>query len=323
MRVLCVRLSAMGDVVHTLGAVEALALALPTAEISYVTQRENAPLFEHLPFSIDVIEHDRRGGWRSYLRTGGELRRGGFDVALDLQGNWKSAGLTRWSGAARRIGMAAELRREPSSAVCLTERVGDPAANHPFRAALACVRRIAPDAGDTPSRVHATREEVEAERVALAACGIDPNARFDVFVVGDPADCRTWPIEAMRRQASSHPVPIVWLRGPSERQAPVPGGVTVVTHGAGSVRRLVALGTLCREVGGTVLGPDQGATHVLAATGVRSIAMFGPQDPERTAPLAATVRQRADGPDCVPCRSRACRHEAGPICMDFTVELEA
>jgi hypothetical protein len=67
-----------------------------------------------------------------------------------------------------------------------------------------------------------------------------------------------------------------------------------------------------------VFGPDKGATHVLAAAGAATMLMSGPQDPKRTAPLAAQVLRRADGPACVPCRQGRCTHVEGPICMEFS-----
>jgi ADP-heptose:LPS heptosyltransferase len=84
------------------------------------------------------------------------------------------------------------------------------------------------------------------------------------------------------------------------------------------LRELIAVGRLVAAAAGRVLGPDQGATHVLAACGAETSVLFGPQDPERTAPPGARILLRSDGPDCVPCRSRRCRHPDGPVCMDFT-----
>ena len=48
-RILCVRLSAMGDLVQSLGAVQALHAARPELELAFVTQRENVPLLEGMP----------------------------------------------------------------------------------------------------------------------------------------------------------------------------------------------------------------------------------------------------------------------------------
>jgi heptosyltransferase-1 len=79
---------------------------------------------------------------------------------------------------------------------------------------------------------------------------------------------------------------------------------------------LVALGVLCAEVGGEVLGPDKGATQVLAATGARTVCVFGPTDPARSGPPAAVAMRAAVPPPCAPCGRRVCEHAAGPVCTD-------
>ena len=56
-------------------------------------------------------------GIAGFLRTGRALRRRRCDVAVDLQGNWKSAALVRLSGAPTRLGIARRQRREPGSRV--------------------------------------------------------------------------------------------------------------------------------------------------------------------------------------------------------------
>src|SRR5690606_18011889 len=141
-RVLLVRLSALGDVVQSLGAVRSLREALPDAELGFAVQRPFAALLEGSPGIAAVFAHDRRSGPGGYLRTGRALRRFRPDVALDLQGNWKSAGLAFLSRAPRRIGSDRAARREPGSRVLLTETVRAPD-RHPARVAAALVRHLA------------------------------------------------------------------------------------------------------------------------------------------------------------------------------------
>lgn len=325
MKVLLVRLSAMGDLVQSLGAVRELVRARPDDEFWMVTQGAWAPLLSAVPgVRIGVVTHDRAAGWRGVLATGKVLRDLRFDVALDLQGNWKAAGLAWLSRARRRVGLAKGARREPGSAWLLTEKVGAAPRAHPADGALAVVRALAPEAGGGVGRV-APRLEVgadivAAERRALAALGVDPSAPFRVLVLGVAGDNRAWPVAAMAREVvGGAGAPMVCVAGPAERGVDGPAGVPVLRHGAGEVLRLVALGALCAEADGVVVGPDMGATHVLAAAGARVVGMFGPQDPARTAPVAAEILVRGGGPACVPCRSRRCAHPEGPVCMDFTV----
>ncbi len=196
-RVLLVRLSAIGDVVHSLGAVRALAAARPDLELHFVTQSASAPLLEHLDALASVVVHDRGSGARGMRETRQRLRELRCDVALDLQSNWKSAAVCRLSGARRRVGASARLRQEPLSRILLNGGVTTPdRSNHPAHIALAVVRSVAPEAAELPPRLVATPEAIAREAEAVAALDIDPARPFRVLVATDPADPRSWPVVA-------------------------------------------------------------------------------------------------------------------------------
>ena len=189
-RLLLVRLSAMGDVVQSLGAVASLRAALPEVELTVVTQSAWAPLLDGVADIARVVPFDRRGGWRALRVLRSELRAERYDAALDLQGNWKSALVTWLSGAERRVGMAARWRQEPASRLLLTELVDCDATPHPARAAWELAKRIAPAASFMSPQLVPTPQELEAERAQLRRVGVDPERPFRVVVGTDPRDPR-------------------------------------------------------------------------------------------------------------------------------------
>src|SRR5919202_4104047 len=113
MRILFVKLSSIGDVVHALPALAAVRRALPRAEISWVVERRAAEILRDNPALDRLIEVDTKAlrRWpvsgetllapRQQLRR---LRASAFDLALDFQGLLKSAAVARLSGAPRRFG---------------------------------------------------------------------------------------------------------------------------------------------------------------------------------------------------------------------------
>jgi len=316
-RVLLVRLSAMGDLVQSLGAVVALRDARPDLEPVLLTQRAFAPLLAGLR-GVTVVEHDRRGGIGAVLRTARTLRALRCATALDLQGNWKSAGLALLSGARERIGAAAAWRQEPWSRVWLTRTVAIDGERHPARIATALVRELAPGAAVGPPRLEALPAELDGAAAAVRALGIDASRPFRVVTIARPDDPRAQRPAALAAELAAGAMPTLALLGPGEADLAVPGGVAVLRQQASALRELVALGALVARAGGEVVGPDHGPLHVLAAAGARTSALFGPQDPRCTAPPQARVLQHAAPPACMPCRSRRCRHPRGPVCMDFT-----
>ncbi|MBL8748220.1 MAG: glycosyltransferase family 9 protein [Planctomycetes bacterium] len=314
--VLLVRLSAMGDLVHGLGAVEALHHVRPQWRLTFVTQPMFAPLLRGVPGIHRVVEFARRDGLRGVRRLRASLREDRYDVALDLQGNWKSAAVTLLSRAADRIGMAPSMRQEPMSAWLLRRRIRFDGQPHPARCALELVRAVAPEAPFWLPRLAPEPAEVEFEKRAVAAAGVNPERPFRVIVVTDPRDVRSLLPRVIEAETASSREPVLHLYGPAELALTPIADVPTLRHGP-EPRRLIALGTVVARAGGVVLGPDQGATHVLSAAGARCLVWFGAQDPRRTAPPGAVALAHPDPPACSPCRADRCKHPSGRVCMEF------
>jgi len=131
-RILIVRTSALGDVVHCLPVLAALRRHFPQARIGWLVESSIAPLLRGHPQIDDLLEV-RLKAWRrrplapstfSGLKTFlGELRRFAPEVVLDLMGNHKSGILSALTLCDRRIGAARRDRREPSSSIWISEPV--------------------------------------------------------------------------------------------------------------------------------------------------------------------------------------------------------
>lgn len=233
---LLVRLSAMGDVVQGLGAAASLRAARPDWRIVWATQTPFAPLLHGHPAIDRVVAFDRRGGLRALLAVRAELRAERCDVALDLQGNWKSALVALLSGARDVVGMAAPWRQEPRSRWLLRRTIACAATPHPARAAWELAKAIVPDAPYRQPQLRATADELASERAALAALGVAAARPFDVVVVTDPADARALRPEvvaALAASAAASKRPLVQLFGPAESSLAPPAPGPVLRHAAG------------------------------------------------------------------------------------------
>src|ERR1044071_6914328 len=125
MRIVIVKLSAIGDVVHALPAVAALRRALPAAHLDWIVEKRAAAILKDSPVIDDLIEIDTRA-WRKRPVGGATLSglrerlarvRGDapIDVAIDFQGLLKSAIVIKATKARRRIGFENADLREPLS----------------------------------------------------------------------------------------------------------------------------------------------------------------------------------------------------------------
>ncbi len=130
MKILIVKLSSIGDIVHTLPTLAAIRRALPDAEISWAVEKSAAEILRGNTMIDNLIEIDTRS-MRGGKMIGGILRNSGrqiknlrvsdYDVALDFQGLLKSAAIAKLSKAKRRYGFSKQNLREPASRFLLND----------------------------------------------------------------------------------------------------------------------------------------------------------------------------------------------------------
>ncbi len=138
-RIALVKLSSLGDVVHALPAARALRAWWPQCELTWVVERREQAILADNPDVDHVVPVDTRL-WRQEFRrlTGApavavkvrglvrRLKAGRFDVAVDLQGLWKSGVITALTRAPLRIGPAMAYCRERANAWFTNRHVTPP-----------------------------------------------------------------------------------------------------------------------------------------------------------------------------------------------------
>jgi rfaE bifunctional protein nucleotidyltransferase chain/domain len=141
-KALLVRLSSIGDVVHTLPALAAF--HRHGWEADWLVEPPSRILLDGNPLLAQVVvAPSRKGfGWGKALSTVRTLRAQRHDVALDFQGLWKSAAWARLSGARRVVGWERDSRREPASVLLIGERVERRGGGHVIDKNLALLRPL-------------------------------------------------------------------------------------------------------------------------------------------------------------------------------------
>lgn len=312
MKALLVRLSSIGDVVHTLPALAAL--HRHGWEAGWLVEPPSRVLLEENPLLAQVIGAPSRKafGWGHALRVLRALRAERYDAALDFQGLWKSAAWARLSGARRVVGWEKRARREPSSAVLIGERAIRAGGGHVIDKNLALLRPLGieavglrefplPFSADAVARVDAFR----------AGLGDGPVA---VLNPGGGWASKLWPPERFGELARGIRAlglsPLVsWgpgEEGLADRVVAASAGAAVRTFPT-SLLDYVELARRSR----LVVAADTGPLHLACAVGTPVVALFGPTDPARNGPFAPddVVIRRA--PACAPCYSRTCARHAG------------
>ncbi len=292
MRLLIVRLSAMGDLIHALPLAENAHRA--GAAVGWLAELPHAKLLEGNPHVALVFAAATRR-WRrmpvgpSTLSTVAALRRQlrlfRPDFTLDVQGLWKSALLARLAGAPV-VSFARADRREPSSALLVDRPVRlDPGLLHVVDQNLSLlapvgipVSRSAPDA-----RYLLENRNTEAERFLAAV----PRP-FVLYHPGAGQPEKAWGEERyaelarrLERERGLFPV-VSWGPGDEARLARMAELIP-------SARRppLLDLPALAHVIAAASLfvAGDTGPLHLADALGVPTLALFGPAASRRNVPV--------------------------------------
>jgi ADP-heptose:LPS heptosyltransferase len=307
-----VRLSSIGDVVHTLPTLAALRSG--GWEVGWVVEPASRVLLEGNPVLDQVVAAPgaKAFKWTEARSAVRALRRRRYDVALEFQGLWKSAGWARLAGAGRVIGFARPWRREPASALLLGERAQLPAGiDHVIDKNLALLRPLGIEAVGL--------REFPLPPSPEAAARVDRSVKEragDVAIL-NPAGgwaSKLWPAERFGEVAKG--LRDLGLRsivtwGPGEQSL----ADRVVAASDGAAERsfpttLLDYVELARRAR-LVVAADTGPLHLACAVGTPVVALFGPTDPERNGPFAAADVVVRRTPPCAPCYSRTCTRHAG------------
>jgi lipopolysaccharide heptosyltransferase I len=300
MRIVLVRLSALGDIVHTWPLAEVVRAAQPQAHLTWIVEAAFVSLVDGHP-AVDLVIPTRSKAWRrapfdartrhqmAELRT--RLRELEADLALDPQGLVKSAAVTRWTRAPRRVGLARPWRRELAAGLAYTERLPG-SLDHPHVVATNLALAAAVADAPPPSAPVAPDGRWLARRVAsnpvpggergpravlLAGVG-QPHKSVSAQVMGEVA-----------RALAADDLDVVVAFGPGE--ASHAGRIVDSSGGCARLAPPTDLLELVRLLDGSrlVIGGDTGPMHLAASLGVPTVGVFLASDWRRNGPLGRRV----------------------------------
>ncbi len=338
-RILLIRLSHLGDVVHALPLYHALRLGHPNARIAWAVEPPFAGLLDGLPGLERAIPFERRRNAAAWPRIASELARFNPTWTVDAQGNLKSAAVSLCAPSARRSGLSRRDWRERLGALVLHDQASP--VPHGREHALDRMRQLAAHVGVLDGfpcfDLGLTGLELaQGERAMTDALGSGPDPSDVLLALSSVGDVRGWPLghwASLVRGIVQAGRRVLILSGPAEaalgqQLARELGELRGARHwiGQAGLRELAAAYALASRAGATYVGVDSGPMHLAAAMGLSVVALAGPQShlrtgpwppPERAGNLARHRIVRAtDQPACAPCFARRCTHRDGPVCME-------
>lgn len=332
MRILIVKLGAIGDIVHTLPVLPVIRQRYPDAVISWVVESRSAGILRENPFIENLIEVDTQAlrgrklignglsGGPKQLRN---LRQFDFDIAIDFQGLLKSAVISKLSGAKRRWGFSRTHLREPASRVFYTDAVAIEGQAHVIRRNLALLGGalgVDVSAHDIEFPIASSdADRREADSIAEHAGGD--------FAILNPAGgwvTKLWPAENYGKLAdrlwNELGLRSVITTGPKEERL---GSEAVAASRSGRTitvkPTLKGFYELARRAK-VYAGGDTGPTHLAIAAGAPVVGIFGPTEWWRNGSLNPDdiCVERLDIDCRVDCHRRTCSKW---ICMDISPDV--
>jgi ADP-heptose:LPS heptosyltransferase len=280
-KILIVKPSSLGDIVHSLPFLYSIRKCSPDAELHWVVARGFEDILEGHPMieKLWVINKDQ---WKKLSQAGStikelralstSLKKEGYDLAVDLQGLLRSGMITMATGSKMRLGF--QEARE-GGALFYTHSVEGGRGAHAVRRYL----KIASSLGCDTSRVRFPMPE--------APFPMPFDGEYVVIVPGARWRTKRWPAERFARLAAKLPLRSVIVGGKSDvriakRIVEIKGARFAVTN-------------------------DSGPMHFAAAHRVPVFAIFGPTSPAHTGPYGKRHTIISSDIDCAPCFKKRCR----------------
>ena len=327
-RILIVRLSAMGDIIHTLPAATALRNAFPEATIGWIIEQRWAELLCTIstPRSgsrsaqrplADRIHVANSARWRSsffsnltweQIASGlSDLRSVHYEISVDFQGAIRSAIMARWSGAPTIYGFAQP--RENVASMFYTRPV-IAHGTHIIEQNLSLASAVVGESLALPRVTYPFDPQTEAgmeQRLQHRGIG-----KFVILNPGAGWGAKRWPAErfgSVARQMAQHGFHSLINFGPGEEV--LVKEVESASGGAAeplscSVTELIAI----TRHASLFIGGDTGPLHLAASLGIPVVGIYGPTNPARNGPYGTrSIVLRS--PESVTSHSRRAQPEEG------------
>jgi len=323
LRILIVKMSSMGDIIHTLPAVTDAARAKPELRFDWVVEEAFTDIPAWHPAVDRVIPVAIRRWRKQLLKTfyNGEigrfcrdLKQVHYDLVIDAQGLIKSGIVSRMSRGLT-LGLSNSTIREPLATLFYNQQYSVPTDMH----AVQRVRKLFSRAFNY--RVDMSVVDYGIDRSVIGDADLAPTVADSgrphlVFLHGTTWDNKLWPRAywrdlAARAADAGYDVLLPWgsdeEKARAEDIAQVRAGVIVLPE-----LSLPSLASLISRAA-AVVAVDTGLAHLAAALDVPVISLYGPTDPSLSGTWGRHQIHLQSSLNCAPCMQRKCLYDGEPV----------
>lgn len=318
MNILIIKLSAIGDVIHTLPALAGLRELFPKAHITWVVEESASDLITDHPH-LDRTIVSRRKQWIDNIKRGNilkpyreigafirELRSRPYDLVIDFHGLLKSAVLVLLSGGKRKLGYDS---MQELSGFFLNEKIPEDLKKHAVDRYLDFIRYLGADAQEKEFMISVSEKNREKIEELLRTHGIDKSER--IVAVNPVALWKTKLWDDMKfaqlcdRISEELNVRVIFTGSSEANPSHIQSLMKRSAVNLGGKTTLRDLAFLCKR-SSLMITTDSGPMHVAAAMETPVVALFGPTDPERTGPYGRSHTVIRSALECSPCFLKSC-----------------
>ncbi len=332
MNILIVKLSAIGDVIHTLPSLSALRILYPDADITWVIEEASSDIINDHPY-LDRIIISRRKKWiadlkklhrvnrtikeiKSFILT---LREHRYDLVIDFHGLFKSSLIVLLSGGKRKLGYNS---MQELSGLFLNEKIYEDMGKHAVDRYLDFILHLGFNVKNKEFLIPIQKANEDRVEKLLKGNNIDTKERF---VAVNPMafwETKLWEDDKFARLCDriteELKLKVIFTGSDSsgmiEHIQSLMASPSVNLGGKTTLRDLSYL----YKLASLMITTDSGPMHIAAAMRTPVVALFGPTDPSRTGPYGEEhMVIRKDIP-CSPCFLKKC--DSRKCMKEITVE---
>jgi len=316
-RILLIKPSSLGDIVHALPVVAALKNRWPTAHLTWFVKRQWADLVHRFEGVDRIWPVDSTvAGWLGQV---GALRGKRFDLVIDLQGLFRSGALAWLSSGPVRIGFSNGREGSPWF---YTHRVPVPSVEmHAVDRYLLIAATLGAIPQGTPQfRFKRPEEDMATIRNLCQDKGFSVEKSWVAMSVSARWPTKRWPLSsfaAVIDQLTREGLGPIVLIGSSDEQREADQLKTMTTNPFVNLTGAVPLGSLpaLLSQSSVLVTNDSGPMHIAAAVGTPVVALFGPTSERRTGPYGRNHTVLTQEVACRPCLSRTCHNPDLLACL--------
>jgi heptosyltransferase-1 len=319
-KVLIVKTSSLGDLIHTLPALSDAAEAIPGIRFDWVVEEPFAEIPEWhpavdrvIPVAIRKWRRSWINAWRSkeIKQARQNLRQRDYDLIIDAQGLYKSA-LLAWMARGVSVGLDADSARESGAARFYHRTVSVPREMH----GIERVRSLFAQA------LGYSRPDSEPDYGISRSGQTSADDPYILFLHGTTWVTKLWPIEywvELARIAASngYQLFIPWGSGEERQRAEQ----IINQPGSGELLPRLSLSEMKQRLAGAsaVVGVDSGLAHLAAALSVPAVTLYGPTRTDLTGAVGRLQTNLLAEFECAPCMLKECNYsgvsEVSPACF--------